>query len=669
MLAKDEAGDAAPGVRGRSRDDASSTSPATWRVLLRKSSSCWWACSAERFGDALVRNPLPDDAPRRRSGGAGRGGLVRGRSAARPGAVQEFGRLPRREARARLLLEIAEESESIGSPIGTGRSRNAQPAARRGRRRLPRTRRAQALRSVAARPAPHARLHRQRRERRGRLRLDGADGRGDVRRPAWTSSRAATTSSTSASSRTYLENSDRVIRPANYPPSAPGRGYGTLRRGRSTVAVLNLMGRTFMPPVDDPFRCADALISDLRALTPIVIVDMHAEATSEKVAMARFLDGRVSVVFGTHTHVQTADEQILPGGTAYISDVGMTGPTDGVIGMDATAVLDRFLTGMSDRFNVQKTGPKQFCAAVVSRGPDRRKGDRHQARVRARSAVKVDFHSHTLRERRFALAAGAGRFHARSGVETYSISDHDTLSAYGAFGRAPGARVHPRHRDQHDVSRQRSARARLRLPLLSDAASGRCSAHNRAERRKRVGAHGGSAARGAGTASPLDDVEGEGAERQGARAAARRQGAHPRGLRPRHRVGVSQFPAAWKARVRSVHARHAARGDRNDRRGRRHRGARAPRAPRRTRPSSTNSLRTGFAVWKSFYPRHDADEVRFFREKAAEYGLMVTGGVRLPRHPLSHAGRRHRGPRRGDRPVPRSGFRRLSERFSAREAR
>jgi hypothetical protein len=164
----------------------------------------------------------------------------------------------------------------------------------------------------------------------------------------------------------YLENSDRVIRPANYPPSAPGHGYGTLRAGDSTVAILNLMGRTFMPPVDDPFRCAEALISDLRVLTPIVIVDMHAEATSEKVAMARFLDGRVSVVFGTHTHVQTADEQILPGGTAYISDVGMTGPTDGVIGMDATAVLDRFLTGMSDRFHVQKAGPKQFCAAVVS---------------------------------------------------------------------------------------------------------------------------------------------------------------------------------------------------------------------------------------------------------------------------------------------------------------
>jgi metallophosphoesterase (TIGR00282 family) len=163
----------------------------------------------------------------------------------------------------------------------------------------------------------------------------------------------------------YLETSDRVIRPANYPPAAPGRGYGTITADGTSVAILNLMGRTFMPPVDDPFRCADALVSDLRALTPIVVVDMHAEATSEKVAMARFLDGRVSVVYGTHTHVQTADEQILAGGTAYISDVGMTGPTDGVIGMEAAAVLDRFVSGLSDRFNVQRTGPKQFCAAVV----------------------------------------------------------------------------------------------------------------------------------------------------------------------------------------------------------------------------------------------------------------------------------------------------------------
>lgn len=166
--------------------------------------------------------------------------------------------------------------------------------------------------------------------------------------------------------KTYLESSDRVIRPANYPPTAPGRGHGTFSVDGVTIGVLNVMGRTFMPPVDDPFRCADALVADLRAQTKIIIVDVHAEATSEKVALARFLDGRVSAVYGTHTHVQTADEQILPGGTAYLSDVGMTGPTEGVIGMEAGAVLDRFLTGMSDRFNVQKTGTKQFCAAVVS---------------------------------------------------------------------------------------------------------------------------------------------------------------------------------------------------------------------------------------------------------------------------------------------------------------
>jgi hypothetical protein len=167
----------------------------------------------------------------------------------------------------------------------------------------------------------------------------------------------------------YLETSNRVIRPANYPPSVPGRGAGTFVVNGVTVGVLNLMGRTFMAPVDDPFRCADALVSELRGRTPIVVVDLHAEATSEKVAMGRYLDGRVSCVVGTHTHVQTADEQIFPGGTAYLSDLGMTGPMDGVIGMEEGAVLDRFRTGLSERFSVQKTGLKQFCAAVVRVDP------------------------------------------------------------------------------------------------------------------------------------------------------------------------------------------------------------------------------------------------------------------------------------------------------------
>jgi 2',3'-cyclic-nucleotide 2'-phosphodiesterase len=167
----------------------------------------------------------------------------------------------------------------------------------------------------------------------------------------------------------YLDTTERVIRPANYPPAAPGRGHGTFTVDGVTVGVLNLMGRTFMPPVDDPFRCADPLVDELRVQTPVIVVDIHAEATSEKVALGRFLDGRVSCIYGTHTHVQTADEHILPGGTAYISDVGMTGPSGGVIGMETGAVLDRFLVGMSDRFSVVKEGPKQFCAAVVSIDP------------------------------------------------------------------------------------------------------------------------------------------------------------------------------------------------------------------------------------------------------------------------------------------------------------
>jgi metallophosphoesterase (TIGR00282 family) len=164
----------------------------------------------------------------------------------------------------------------------------------------------------------------------------------------------------------YLESTDRVIRPANYPPTAPGNGSGTFVVEGVAVGVLNVMGRTFMPPVDDPFRCADTLVDDLRRKTPVILVDVHAEATSEKVALGRYLDGRVSCVFGTHTHVQTADEQIFPGGTAYISDLGMTGPSEGVIGMESAAVLGRFLNGISERFNVQKTGTKQFCAAVVA---------------------------------------------------------------------------------------------------------------------------------------------------------------------------------------------------------------------------------------------------------------------------------------------------------------
>ncbi|MFN2449987.1 MAG: TIGR00282 family metallophosphoesterase [Candidatus Baltobacteraceae bacterium] len=166
--------------------------------------------------------------------------------------------------------------------------------------------------------------------------------------------------------KTYLEESERVVRPANYPPGVPGRGFNFIKAGDATVGILNIMGRTFMPPVDDPFRVAEAAVAEMEQRTSIIVVDVHAEATSEKVALGRYLDGRVSAVYGTHTHVQTADEHLLPGGTAYVSDVGMTGPTDGVIGMETDAVLERFTLGVSERFSVQKSGSKQFCAAVVT---------------------------------------------------------------------------------------------------------------------------------------------------------------------------------------------------------------------------------------------------------------------------------------------------------------
>ena len=152
-----------------------------------------------------------------------------------------------------------------------------------------------------------------------------------------------------------------VLRPANYPRSP---GVGVLRR--RGVAVINLMGRVFMPQLDCPFRTADRLLDELREEepTPVVIVDFHAEATSEKQAMGWYLDGRVSGVFGTHTHVGTVDARILPQGTAYLTDVGMAGPVDSVIGSDTGAVLYRFLTSMPNKLPVAK-GPCVFNAALV----------------------------------------------------------------------------------------------------------------------------------------------------------------------------------------------------------------------------------------------------------------------------------------------------------------
>lgn len=161
-----------------------------------------------------------------------------------------------------------------------------------------------------------------------------------------------------------LDADPRLVRPANYPPGVPGHGSTVLRRGGLALAVLNLQGRIFMDPLDDPFRVARAEVDRLRKETPFILVDFHAEATSEKIAMGYYLDGQVTAVVGTHTHVQTADERVLPGGTAYITDVGMTGPRDGVIGVDREAILQRFLTQLPIRFEVA-TGPVQFSAVLV----------------------------------------------------------------------------------------------------------------------------------------------------------------------------------------------------------------------------------------------------------------------------------------------------------------
>jgi metallophosphoesterase (TIGR00282 family) len=165
--------------------------------------------------------------------------------------------------------------------------------------------------------------------------------------------------------RRHLDETDRILRPANYPPGSPGRGSGIFRVNGHKVGVLNLMGRVFMATVDDPFRVGAELVADLREQTNIIVVDIHAEATSEKMALGRYFDGKVSVVFGTHTHVQTADETIFPGGTAYLTDVGMTGPEEGIIGMEARTVIDRFTSAVAERFSVEKAGTRQFCAAVI----------------------------------------------------------------------------------------------------------------------------------------------------------------------------------------------------------------------------------------------------------------------------------------------------------------
>jgi 2',3'-cyclic-nucleotide 2'-phosphodiesterase len=153
----------------------------------------------------------------------------------------------------------------------------------------------------------------------------------------------------------FIDDYETLLRPANYPGTVPGKGSCFFSKAAGGyVGVLNLMGRVFMPPLDCPFRTAEREIEKLKSKTNTIIVDFHAEATSEKEAIGWFLDGKVSAVLGTHTHVQTADERVLPQGTAYISDVGMTGPFDSIIGVSIDDAMQRFLTGIPHKFEVAK---------------------------------------------------------------------------------------------------------------------------------------------------------------------------------------------------------------------------------------------------------------------------------------------------------------------------
>lgn len=169
----------------------------------------------------------------------------------------------------------------------------------------------------------------------------------------------------------FIDDVPQVLRPLNMPPDSPGRGYVVMSPGGIAVAVVSLAGRAFMPfHYDDPFRAMDDLLDSLAGQVQAVVVDLHAETTSEKSALGWYLDGRVAVLVGTHTHVQTADERILPGGTAFLTDLGMTGPTDSVIGVKTELVIQKMKTQMPVRFDIAH-GRGQFGALLVDIDPDR----------------------------------------------------------------------------------------------------------------------------------------------------------------------------------------------------------------------------------------------------------------------------------------------------------
>ncbi len=187
----------------------------------------------------------------------------------------------------------------------------------------------------------------------------------------------------------FLPHEPRLLRPANFPEGNPGSGLhvGTAKNGVK-YAVLNLQGRVFMTPIDDPFRKADSELARIPEDVAFVFVDMHAETTSEKIAMGWYLDGRVTAVVGTHTHVTTADEHVLPQGTAYITDVGMTGPHGGVIGMDRNGIITKFLNGLPARFEVASGDVQMNCVLIETDD----EGPRNPAgRLRARSIERLRF--------------------------------------------------------------------------------------------------------------------------------------------------------------------------------------------------------------------------------------------------------------------------------------
>lgn len=163
----------------------------------------------------------------------------------------------------------------------------------------------------------------------------------------------------------FIDDAEFLVRPANFSKTAPGRGMTTVTKNGVTLSVINLHGRVFLPPHEDPFAMADELVAEAHKVSPLVWVDFHAEATSEKIALGWHLDGRVSAVVGTHTHVQTADARIYPGGTAYITDVGMTGPYDEILGMKKDAVIYKMQTQMPSRFEVPKSGREVLSGFFV----------------------------------------------------------------------------------------------------------------------------------------------------------------------------------------------------------------------------------------------------------------------------------------------------------------